>query len=164
MFNLFFKKDACPYCSFVFPKKPKRSSLCPSCKKRFFVSSGKLITEGERLKEDLYIATGHFGISYNDINEAIKKGGMNRSERDYIHGLLNLAIFKEKSNNNNPEKLASIYQIMIYRAKANNETYQHIIPLFEKEQHRFYSEMTAAKWTKSEIDKMVKEDIENLIR
>jgi len=164
MFGLFgVPKSKCPHhCGFVFPEVPKRSNLCPKCKGKFYVRQGKLITEFEKLKLHLWQSVSWTGLNINDVDDALKKGGLKRKERDYLHGLFNLAILREKSGNNNPEKLSQIYSSIIYKAHSYGESYQHLLPLYEKEIYRSYNQHRET-WTKEEIDQMVKEDIQSLL-
>jgi len=132
MFKLFsFFKSKCPYCGFVFSENPKRSKLCPSCNKRFYVHQGKPITDMQKLRNDIISYLGNF---YDSIagEKLFTQYGVKRSKYDYIHTLLNNAVLKEKSGGNNADNLMSIYGSMIINLRNKGSDPSHIYPIYSK--------------------------------
>jgi transposase-like protein len=110
MFNIF--KSRCPYCGFVFEKKPVRSRKCEQCGNTFFVKSGKLITKKEKIFLELFLYTSNYGVSEQMIRCVIESFGTERKFNDYRWSLFNEQILKEKAGKTNHERLANIYMAM----------------------------------------------------
>jgi hypothetical protein len=136
MVNLFgFSKKKCPYCGFAFSENPKRSKVCPSCNKKFYVQKGQLITEIQKLRNDVIYFLGNF---YDPIagEKLFAQYGVKRSKYDYIHTLLNSATLKEKSGKNDPVVLGLIYGSMIINLRNKGSDPSRIYPIYSDEIRR----------------------------